>query len=86
MVPRLLPTLIGFLSGLALSACGGLVITTWLISAKRGELVREDGHGNVVASKPLSEADRYRCYSPVDDEAWRKQYSELKTCCDSKSH
>lgn len=83
--PRLLPILIGFLSGFTISACGGLVVTTWLISAKDGELQRKDGHGNVVAHKPLAEANDFRCYSPTDDEAWRTQYAQLRACCDSKA-
>lgn len=82
---RPLPILIGFLSGLTLSACAGLVITTWQISARDAELQRKDAQGHVIAHKPLTEADDYRCYSPVDDEAWRKEHADLRACCNSKN-
>ena len=58
-----------------------MVITTWIISAKDAELQRKDGNGNVVARKSLHDADGYRCYSRVDDEAWRSQFAAAKACC-----
>jgi len=81
MGPRLLATLIGFLSGLALSACGSLMVTTWINSARDHELQRKDGHGNIVARKAYVAADDYRCYSPIDDEAWRSDLAQCKAAC-----
>lgn len=69
----------------SLSACAGLVIKTWILNAELHQLERRDKDGKIVEALPLEKADKYRCYSRSDDEAWRASYAQLSACCDEKS-
>lgn len=68
----------------SLIACAGLTIKTWYLDAQLKKLVRRDSAGNIREIKELIDADGYRCYSRIDDEAWRKEYSSLSACCNQK--
>ncbi len=58
---------------IVLSSCAALQITTWII--KQGGLVH--GHDQ----KAIAEAEGYRCYSELDDSAWRNELKAQRACC-----
>lgn len=58
---------------LSLSCCAALTVTTWVV--KQGELV----HG--LDKKSVLEAEGYRCYSEIDDSAWRNELKIQRDCC-----
>jgi hypothetical protein len=64
----------------AVGACGSLQIKTWLIDANDGSLVRTK-NGVVIEKQSYTDANGYRCYSPIDDEAWRARMATLSACC-----
>lgn len=64
---------------ICLSSCAGLKIKTWFLDGKDEQaLIRKNDDGVVTEKLTYIEADGYRCYSPVDDEAWR---TRLVECC-----
>lgn len=64
---------------ISLSACAGLKIKTWFLDAKeQNALIRKASTGEITERLSYIEADGYRCYSPIDDEAWR---TRLAQCC-----
>lgn len=65
----------------SLSACGALQIKTWFLDSKEtGALIRK--HANApMEVLSYADADSYRCYSPIDDQAWRDR---MALCCAGK--
>ena len=63
----------------SLSCCAGLTVRTWFLDGKNYEaLIRKNPDGSLKEKLSFVEADGYRCYSPVDDEAIRNRLIE---CC-----
>lgn len=64
---------------LCLSSCAALNIKTWFLDGMHEQaLIRRDSNGNIKEKLTFLEGDGYRCYSAVDDEAWRNR---LIQCC-----
>lgn len=70
-------TLVILAASISLSCCAALTVTTWTI--KQGNLV----HG--LDKKTILEGEGFRCYSEIDDSAWRNTLKIERACCDSKS-
>lgn len=64
-----------------LASCASTKITTWLITDK-GDLMHKTG--SAEQHKTVAEAVKYRCYSEIDDTAWRKLLADYQACCSEK--
>lgn len=60
-----------------LSSCAALSIKTWIV--KSGDLI----HG--TETKTVAEAEGFRCYSELDDTAWRTELKIQRACCSGRS-
>jgi hypothetical protein len=64
---------------ISLSSCAGIQIKTWFLDSKtENALIRKNEDGSIQEKLTYLEAYGYRCYSPIDDEAWRTRLAE---CC-----
>lgn len=64
---------------ICLSSCAALNIKTWYLDGIHEQaLIRRNADGTVNEKLSWLEADGFRCYSPLDDEAWRDR---LIQCC-----
>lgn len=62
-----------------LSCCSGITIKTWFLDGiYENGLIRKKSDGTLLEKISFIEANGYRCYSPVDDEAWRNR---MAACC-----
>lgn len=60
-------------------SCTGLTIKTWYVEGiTENALIRRSEDGSIQERLTFLQAHGYRCYSPVDDEAWR---ARLIACC-----
>lgn len=70
-----------FWIGTFASCASSEVIKTWIIVDK--DHVRH--HTNDVDElKTIADVVGYRCYSKIDDTAWRSRMNDLSACCDAK--
>lgn len=60
-------------------SCSGLTIKTYFLDGmSENALIRRNEDGTIQEKLTFLQAHGYRCYSPVDDEAWR---TRLAQCC-----
>lgn len=77
--------------GLLGSCASTELIKTWGVGAANVRpdcqlekpLIRTNDAGVIQEALTVLQANAYRCYSPVDDEAWRTRMVQLESCCNT---